>query len=148
MAIASQTADEIEPATGPLTIQDILAADNLLDLLEEGEVTKIGTNCLEQFQYDLDSRDSKGTDGKSDAGSWESRYDRYLDIAMQVSKAKTFPWSGAANLKFPLLTTAAIQFQARAYPVIVDGSNLVKGRVLGDDPDGQSAPRPIGSAII
>jgi chaperonin GroES len=36
---------------------------------------------------------------------------------------------------------AAIQFQARAYPAIVDGSNLVKGRVLGPDPDGQKHER-------
>jgi chaperonin GroES len=54
---------------------------------------------------------------------------------------KTFPWPKAANIKFPLLTVASIQFQARAYPAIVDGSNLVKGRVLGRDQDGSKRER-------
>ncbi len=60
---------------------------------------------------------------------------------MQVKQAKNFPWPKAANVKYPLLTVAAIQFQARSYPVIVDGSNLVKGRVLGPDPDGTKRDR-------
>lgn len=50
-------------------------------------------------------------------------------------------WCGNSNVKFPLLTVAAIQFQATAYPAIVDGSNLVKGRVMGPDPDGQKRQR-------
>jgi chaperonin GroES len=62
-------------------------------------------------------------------------------MAMQVREVKNFPWPKASNVKFPLLTVAAIQFQARAYPAIVDGSNLVKGRVLGPDPDGMKRKR-------
>jgi chaperonin GroES len=72
---------------------------------------------------------------------WLVRYRKWLDMAMQVREAKNFPWPKASNVKFPLLTVAAIQFQARAYPAIVDGSNLVKGRVLGPDPDGQKRQR-------
>jgi chaperonin GroES len=66
---------------------------------------------------------------------------KWLDMAMQVRETKNFPWPNASNVKFPLLTVAAIQFQARAYPAIVDGSNLVKGRVLGPDPQGEKRER-------
>ena len=122
---------------GDLSIHDILRAHNLLDELEGNDITRIGSQCLEEFEYDLASRNNSIEEGRG----WEARYDRYLDIAMQVREAKNFPWAGAANVKFPLLTTASIQFQARSYPVIVDGSNLVKGRVLGPDPDGHKHAR-------
>lgn len=147
-----ETLEEVEEtdARAALTIQDLLDADNVMDLLEDNEITRIGSRCLEDFDYDCASR--KGDDGQG----WEERYKRYLDIAMQARKAKSFPWPNASNVKFPLLTTSAIQFQARAYPVIVDGSNLVKGRVLGDDrgipakgPDGQPmmTPGPDGQEV-
>ncbi len=139
--------DDVEAETkerGPLTIKDILQAENLLDLIEDNEITRIGSLCLTEFEADLQSR-KDGDEGHC----WEDRYKRYLDIAMQVRKAKTFPWPNASNVKYPMLTTAAVQFQARAYPAIVDGSNLVKGRVLGDDsgipqisPDGQPMFQP------
>lgn len=112
-----------------LSIDAILQSDNLIDLLSDQDVQRIGSRCLQEFEYDLASRRNPSDDSQD----WEKRYDRYLDIAMQVRKAKTFPWPGAANIKMPILTTAAVQFQARAYPAIVDGSNLVKGRVLGED---------------
>jgi chaperonin GroES len=64
-----------------------------------------------------------------------------MDAAMQVRKDKSFPWPNASNVVFPLLTQAAIQFQARAYPAIIDGGNVVKGRVLGPDPDGTKRER-------
>lgn len=128
--------EEAPERSGKLTILDILNADNLAEVLPEIEVTAIGQRCLREFEQDLLSRNSE-----DDPQSWEQRYDKYLDIAMQVRKAKTFPWPGAANIKFPALTTGAIQFQARSYPVIVDGANLVKGRVLGPDPEGVKRER-------
>jgi hypothetical protein len=43
--------------------------------------------------------------------------------------------------RVPAADQAAIQFQARAYPAIIDGGNVVKGRVLGPDPDGTKRER-------
>ncbi|WP_299209764.1 amidohydrolase family protein, partial [uncultured Dokdonia sp.] len=54
---------------------------------------------------------------------------------------KTFPWPGASNVKFPLLTIAALQFSARAYPSLISGTEVVKVRTIGDDPAGQKAQR-------
>lgn len=119
------TKEDEAPAKATLDIQSILAAENLIELLDDARLNEIGGNCIRDFEIDETSRKD-----------WLARYKRSLDIAMQVREAKTFPWKNAANIKYPLLTTAAVQFQARAYPAIVDGSNLVKGRVLGPDPDG------------
>jgi len=49
-------------------------------------------------------------------------------------------WCGnSANVKYPLLTTATMQFGARAYPGIIGSANVAKGKVTGFDPDGEKA---------
>lgn len=122
--------EEVQPPEG-LTLADILQPGiNLAEFLDESKLTDIGQKVTRDVELDEGSR-----------GDWLDRYERALEVAMQVKKAKNFPWPKAANVKYPLLTIAAIQFQARAYPAIVDGSNLVKGRVLGPDPDGQKRAR-------
>lgn len=122
-----------------LTLVEILSGGNLAELLTEAELGRIGQMVVRDVQIDELSRNScdndKGTTG------WLDRYKNALKIAMQVREDKTFPWPKASNVKYPLLTTAAVQFQARAYPAIVDGSNLVKGRVLGPDPSGDKRAR-------
>lgn len=133
--------ETLEDESGEVTettrdIMGIMQAENLLDMIDENELTRIGSKCLDGFEADLQSRKS-GDEGST----WDDKYKRYLDVAMQVRKAKSFPWQNASNIKFPILTTAAIQFQARAYPAIVDGSNLAKGRVMGADHDGTKANR-------
>lgn len=42
-------------------------------------------------------------------------------------------WVGNSNVIYPLITTASIQFAARAYPAIIPGRNVVKGVVIGSD---------------
>lgn len=128
-AIMEDEAPEEEEAR-TISIEEIVQADNLVPLLDPVFVARIGSLAVNEYDIDLKSREG-----------WEKKYDRAMDLAMQVAKEKTFPWPGASNVKFPLLTQAAIQFQARAYPAIIAGSNLVKGRVLGPDPDGVKRDR-------
>ena len=130
--MASQAVDVIEEeAQQALTLVDILSYEgNIADFLDDTELTRIGQRVVEDVEIDEASR-----------GDWLKRMDTALKAALQVKENKTFPWPKAANVKYPLLTVAAIQFQARAYPAIVDGSNLVKGRVLGPDPDGVKRDR-------
>jgi chaperonin GroES len=122
-----------------LTLTDILSGDNLADILTDQELTTIGQKVIRDFKVDLDTLEHGTEDGQEEG--WLDRYARWIRLAMQVRRNKTTPWPGASNIKYPLLTVASIQFQARAYPAIVDGSNLVKGRVLGPDPDGQKRER-------
>ena len=113
-----------------LTLAQILSGQNLAELLDENTLGTIGQSVIRDFETDNGSR-----------GDWEKRYERNMKVAMQVKEDKVFPWAGASNSKSPILTIAAIQFNAEAYPVIVDGSNLVKGRVLGADPEGDKRAR-------
>lgn len=125
--------DAMEPplAAEGLMLQDILSGRNLAEMLDDTELNKIGQDVIRDVEMDETSR-----------GPWLKRYEKNIEIAMQtVAKAKVFPWPDAANTKSPILTTAAIAFNAEAYPIICDGSNLVKGRVLGPDPDGTKQAR-------
>jgi chaperonin GroES len=63
--------------------------------------------------------------------------DDWLKLAKQTIDQKTYPWPGASNVKYPLLSTAAMQFAARAYPSLVPSDGrVVKAKVIGKDPDG------------
>lgn len=123
--------DELGSAPVGLSLLDILSVEgNLADYIPEDELTRIGQAVIRDVEIDESSR-----------GDWQERYERNIDIAMQKKEPKVFPWPGASNSRSPILTIAAIQFNAEAYPVIVDGSNLVKGRVLGPDPNGDKRSR-------
>lgn len=91
--------------------------DRVLDTLAQG--------VIEGFKTDWTSR-----------AGWIEDNERWLDLIQQVVVHKTFPWPGAANIKFPLLLMAALQYQARIYPLIVNGTNVVRCRVVGEDPTG------------
>jgi chaperonin GroES len=66
-------------------------------------------------------------------------------------------WVGNSNIIYPLITQAAIQFNARTYPAIIKNRNVVKGVVWGTDkgtpatldgkPDGKPKLHPDGTPI-
>jgi chaperonin GroES len=103
---------------------------NLADEVDEQTLLDIGAQVVADFQADLDSR-----------SEWEDQHDEWMKLAVQVVEEKSWPWDGAANVKYPLLATSAMQFQARAYPTLVAAPSVVKARVIGEDPTGEKAKR-------
>lgn len=99
-----------------------VSAQNIADQLDDATLGKIGAKVCEEFKIDEESRKEQG---------WDVRCQAAMKLALQTREAKNTPWPNASNVKFPLITTAAIQFNARAYPAVVDGSNIVKGKVQG-----------------
>ena len=122
----NETGQEVE--NSPLHIRDIIAAESVTDLLDDTQLANIGQRCLTDLEIDENSRKD-----------WLVSYRKWLDTAMQVAKSKTTPWPGAANVIVPILTTASIQFHARAYPAIVDNAQLVKVKALGPQNEDKSA---------
>ncbi|MDE2097561.1 MAG: hypothetical protein KGL39_09970 [Patescibacteria group bacterium] len=116
--------------TSKLPINTILDSENLAELLPQEDLNTIGSRVVEEYKIDLESR-----------SPWEARTKRSLELALQVLEKKTFPWEGASNVKFPLITVAALQFHARAYPALISGNDLVKCRVVGEDPTGEKTAR-------
>jgi chaperonin GroES len=89
-------------------------------------------------EYDID---------ENSRNDWKDKYRKWLDFAMQVAEEKVFPWPQAANVIYPLITVAALQFSARAYPAIIRDRNVVKGVVIGDD-TGELLKGPQGEPVI
>jgi len=113
-----------------LNLNKILESTNLAKELSEELLTEIGDRVVKDFDIDTQSRKD-----------WMNRMDDWIKLSTQVMEKKTFPWAKAANIKYPLVTTAAMQFSARAYPALVQGLDIVKVRAIGDDPTGEKAAR-------
>jgi chaperonin GroES len=113
-----------------LKLDDIVELPNIVEVLDEADLNTISYNVYKGFQADLESR-----------SSWEKRTEEAMKLALQVAEAKDFPWPGASNVKFPLITIAALQFHARSYPVLINGETPVQCRVIGDDPTGEKGKR-------
>ena len=113
-----------------LDIPVLINASNIAEHLTKEELTEIGSKVVQHFEHDLDSRTS-----------WEKRTEASLKLALQVAESKNFPWPNASNVKFPLITVAALQYHARSYPVLLDNEQPVKCRVMGEDPDGTKRAR-------
>ncbi len=115
------------------TINRLLKLSKMVNIageLDQETLDKIGQRVRKGFDDDDATR-----------AEWKKRNQGYLDLAMQVATAKTFPWPDAANVKFPTLLIAAIQFQARAYPALIPGKDIVKGQVTGFDQMGEKAKK-------
>lgn len=113
-----------------MNIWELQASANIEPQLSEEDSDNIAREAVEGYRIDKRSR-----------SGWEKRMEDANKLAMQVREEKTFPWPKAANIKFPLVTIGALQFQARAYPTLVKAPNPVKYRVTGVDEDGQKAAR-------
>jgi len=98
-----------------LNINKLLASPNIVDLLDERDLNTIGYHVINEFNLDKESRIQ-----------WEKRVENAMKLALQVSEAKSFPWTNASNIKFPLVTIAALQFHSRAYPALIPSDQIVK----------------------
>ena len=104
-----------------MTPTEALNEVNIADKLSADDLIKIGTDIVDGYQADEASRKE-----------WKENLEEWTKTALQIADKKTFPWQNASNIKFPLLSTAAMQFAARAYPTLVpaDGK-IVKCRIVG-----------------
>lgn len=125
------TSDEAQSADiDPLLIEEILSAENIAELLSDSELSEIGQTALKGYNDDLASR-----------SEWDERSVSAMKLALQVVEKKNFPFEGAANVKMPIVTIASLQFHAKAYPSLIPGTDIVKMRTYGEDPDGEKAKR-------
>jgi chaperonin GroES len=104
----------------------MLESVNIAESLDEAKLTTIGRDAEKGFVLDHESR-----------LDWEKNIDEWTKLAKQTMEPKTYPWPKASNIKYPLLSTAAMQFAARAYPSLVPSNGkIVNAKVIGKDPDG------------
>lgn len=109
---------------------------NLCNLFDSEDLQTIGNLVWDGFVKDKQSR-----------GKWEERMNAAMDLAMQIQSAKNFPWPNCSNIIFPLVSIAALQFSTRSYSNLIQGTEVVKFRLVGGDNSPQLAQqaRLIGS---
>lgn len=105
--------------------------DNIADELSDERLTGIGQQCYDGYDIDKKTREQ-----------WEKDYSDAMDLAKMVWKRKSTPWEGASNVKHPMITQAAIQFNSRAMPnIIPESGEIVKCRIVGKDSAGNKAAK-------
>ena len=116
--------------TTTLKLNELMSCPNIAEKLTEKELSDLGMDIFTAFEADLNSRTE-----------WDKRNEEAMKLALQIKESKSFPWVGASNVKFPLITIAALQYHARAYPVLVGSDIPVRVKVIGEDSTGEKVAR-------
>lgn len=95
---------------------------NIADDIDDDMLAKVSSKVSQGFQQDLQSM-----------SEWLRCVDESVKIASLKKEPKNTPFPNAANIKYPLITNACLQFAANTYPEIVKDGKVVKVAVLGTD---------------
>jgi chaperonin GroES len=110
-----------------MEIKALIEQSNIAEHLEDDQLREIGMEAKAGYDRDLASRTE-----------WNNSCEDWLKLAKQTVEPKTYPWPRASNIKYPLLSTAAMQFAARAYPSLLPSDRvIVKAKPIGKDPTGE-----------
>jgi chaperonin GroES len=116
----------VEEPQEEANISALVETVNIAEQLTEEQLNDIGQEAKKGYEADEQSR-----------ATWLKNVDKWTELAKLTIEQKSFPWPGAANVKYPMLSTAAMQFAARAYPSLLPSDGrIVKSKVIGKDPDG------------
>ncbi len=124
--------DESTQETEDFELDEI--SENIADSLTQLHLDEIST--LVSTEYDIDEVDFR---------SRKQRIEALYKLALQVSEEKSSPWQGAANIKYPLITDAALGFSAMAGPSIIKDAEVVKAKVVGNDDGDDPIEGPEGA---
>lgn len=114
----------------PLKLSEIQKSTNVAELLDKRELEEIGAQVVQGYEIDDASR-----------AEWQELVDKAMDIAKQTLETKNHPYPNSSNVKYPLITQAAVDFAARMYPEIVQNDRVVKVSVIGNDPNNEKFQR-------
>jgi chaperonin GroES len=107
---------------------------DISDMLPDGELSRLGAQTIREWRLDQGSRKD-----------WVERAEHYLDLAAQETDDDDREpiWENAADVHYPILSTATGQFLARASPELIKGDKVVGVKVFS--PPSQQ-PSPVEAA--
>lgn len=94
---------------------------NISELLSQSQLSNIGMDAVREWEMD------KGANN-----GWRDICEKGLNIATQTYEDDpvAYPWENAADIHYPILTQAAQQWSARAYPELVKSDKVVGVKVF------------------
>jgi chaperonin GroES len=112
---------------------------NIADAMGPETLATLGNKVVEDYEKD---------DG--DRKEWKEVVEEMLKLAAQDGqpKDKTTPFPNSSNINVPLLTIAALQYNARMYPAVIKGDEAILCKVIGQD-NGVPVmgPNPVHGAV-
>ncbi len=100
---------------------------NIAPELKDDLVRQIGVKVTQEYKYDKDARKD-----------WERTMNMAIKFVKMDVEEKNTPFAGACSVIMPLLAQSCIQFSSRATGALFS-DKIVKGKVIGQDKDGQKA---------
>jgi len=93
---------------------------NIVEELDEEDLTDIANTVIENFEADKDSRQE-----------WESMFERGFDLLGLKLEQGSEPFEGACTAVHPLLIESAVKFQSKASTELFPSSGPVKTQIIG-----------------
>lgn len=118
--------EEEEQESNPDLLALFAEEDNLVgqfdDVLDDERLGEIGMICARGFDEDFQSE-----------SDWRSDIEDLHKMIDETQPNKTFPWPGAANVVYPMILNAALQFNARAYSTLINDGRPALAKIIGED---------------
>jgi hypothetical protein len=128
--VVNPDAITIEEDDGSVTVimdpdmqEDIIGPDhnsNFAEFLDEDELDSIGSELVDQFTSDRESRKD-----------WARVYMKGLDLLGLKIEDRDQPWPGACGVYHPVLIEAVVRFQAQAITELFPAGGPVRTKIMG-----------------
>lgn len=105
---------------------EFIASDNIAADLNEHQLSEISEKVLMDLRADQRSMEQ-----------WLRDADRAMELTRLERSPKHTPFRNSANIKHPIISTAALQFSSRTLPELIKNGEVAKYRIIGNDPDGR-----------
>lgn len=117
---------------GSKELYKLIDSENICEELEEDKLKKIAQELTDLVDEDRETM----TD-------YLKKYEQAIKLSKldPEHRAKNFPFDNASNLVMPYVMAAALDFQSRAMPALLERRNICKIDINGLDPDGSKEAR-------
>jgi hypothetical protein len=117
---------------GDSLVSDVGFSDNLAEHMDPRALTALASDLLAAVEADEQSR-----------ADWKAQYIKGLDLLGLKIEDRSTPWPGACGVYHPILTEAAVRFQAQAIMEVWPASGPAKAKLVGkvDDKKTRQAER-------
>ena len=95
-------------------------ADNLVDMLDEGQLTQLAGELVDEYEEDVAARKD-----------WVQTYVDGLELLGMKVEDRTEPWPGACGVYHPLLSEALVKFQAETMMETFPAQGPVRTEIIG-----------------
>jgi hypothetical protein len=122
--------EELAEHTIPKALQKIIDSDDILADLSEDDVTEIQLRVTEGYDLDWQTMED-----------YVDRYEQIIQLAAMDEELgdKTFPFIGASKVMLPQLSKAAVEFNSRTVPEVVNRKDIANVKVWGQQSELKNA---------